>query len=238
MKTLELLKKLERYATFNFATFRKLTNSNSDYARVYIHRLKNAGYVLELQKGTYTIHKDPFIIASRIVWPSYISLWSAIRHHNMTEQLPHDLWVVTSRRLWRNGISFGGAKIIFVRIKPQYFFGYKKIAISNFEAFMAEPEKAILDGMLLKKISFSELAEIIRNNIKTLDIKRLISYAIEMKSGPLIKRLGYLLDKLGIDHYTKFRKYLKGSFVPLDYSLPSKGEKDKKWMVIKNAAIK
>ncbi len=234
MKTHELLKKLEGYATFNFTTFRKLANSSHAYARVYIHRLKKAGYLYELQKGTYTIHKDPIIIASRIIWPSYISLWSAIRYHNLTEQLPHDIWVVTPRRLWRKEISFGDAKIIFIRVKPQHFFGYKKMMISNFEVFMAEPEKAILDGMLLKKISFSELAEIIKNNIKTLDMKRLISYAIETKNKPLIKRTGWLLDDLGIDHYAKFKRWIGNAFIPLDYSLPSKGEKNKKWMVIKN----
>lgn len=236
MKTLELMKKLERYATFNLATFQKLADSSPTYARVYIHRLKKAGYVFELQKGAYTIHKDPLVVASRIVWPSYISLWSALRYHNLTEQLPHDVWVVTPRRLWRKEISFGDAKIIFVRTKPQYFFGYKKTTISNFEAFMAEPEKAILDGMLLKKISFSELAGIIKNNIKTLDMKRLISYAIETKNAPLIKRLGYLLDELEMDCYAKFRKWVSNSFVPLDYSLPKKGEKDEKWMIIKNMA--
>lgn len=237
MKTLELLKKLEMYATFNLATFRKLAGASTAYAPVYVHRLKKAGYVRELQKGTYTVHKDPLIVASRIVWPSYISLWSAIRHHNLTEQLPQDVWVITTRRLWRKEISFGDAKIIFARTKPRYFFGYKKTTISNFEVFVAEPEKAILDGMLLRKISFSELAGIIKNNIKTLNIKRLVSYAIETKNKPLIKRLGYLLDESGIDCHAKFKKWIGDSFVPLEYSLPPKGEKDKKWMIIKNVML-
>ncbi len=236
MKTIELLKKLEKYATFNLATFRKLSGARSDYAYVYIHRLKMSGYVFEIQKGTYTVHKDPLIVASRIVWPSYISLWSAIRHHNLTEQLPRDVWVVTTRRTWKKEISFGdgNGKIIFVHAKPQHFFGYKKTTVSGFEAFIAEPEKAIIDGMLLKKISFSELEDIIKNNLKRLNIKQLASYAIETKNIPLIKRLGYLLDKSGIDHHAKFRKYLSNSFIPLEYCLPAKGEKDKKWMIISN----
>lgn len=238
MKTLELLKKLENYAIFNLATFRKLAGGGSTaYASIYIHRLMKAGYVFKIQKGTYTVHKDPFVVASRIVWPSYISLWSAIRHHNLTEQLPHDVWVVTPRRLWRKEVLFADAKIIFVRAKPRYFFGYKKIMISDFEVFMAEPEKALLDGMLLKKISFSELAGIIKNNIKSLDAKRLVSYAIETRNKPLIKRLGYLLDETGMDCHAKLRGSINNSFVPLEYSLPTKGEKNKKWMIIKNTVV-
>lgn len=237
MKTIELLKNLEKYAVFDARTFRQLAGASPEYAAVYIHRLKRKGYIRQLQKNKYTVQSDPLAVASRIVWPSYISLWSAIRYHNLTEQLPQDVWVVTARKLFRKSVRFGNAKMIFVNIKPKYFFGYRKIMISGFEAFVAEPEKAVLDGILLRKISLSEIAEVIKKNIKTLDIKTLAKFALETENKSLIKRLGFLLDKLGLDYHSKFKKHISDSFVPLEYALPAEGEKNGKWKVIVNAKI-
>ncbi len=237
MKTLELLKDLEKYAVFDFTVFRQLIGNDSAYARLYLHRLKKKGYIFKIMRNRYTTQKDPLIVASRIIWPSYISLWSAIRYHNLTEQLPHNIWVITTRKLSRKEISFGGAKIIFVHTKPKYFSGYTKIMISGFEAFMAEPEKAIIDGMLFRKISFSELAFIVKVNLKSLNIKKLVNFAIETQNNSLIKRLGFLLDALDMDYYSKFKKGIDNAFVPLEYLMPPAGEKDKKWQVIKNVVI-
>ncbi len=238
MKTIELLKKLEKYAVFDLAIFRQLAGVDGAYARLSLHRLKKKGYVSELMRNRYTAQKDPLVVASRIVWPSYISLWSAIRHHNLTEQLPHDIWVVTTRKSSRKAVQFGSAKIIFVHTKPKYFFGYTKAMIGGFETFVAEPEKAIIDGMLFRKISFSEIASIIRGHLKRrLHAKKLVSFAIETGNKSLVKRLGYLLDAMGMDYHSKFKKNMDDTFVPLEYAMRPAGEKDKKWRVIKNTAI-
>lgn len=238
MKTIELLKKLEKYAVFDLSIFRQLAGADGAYARLSLHRLKEKGYVSELMRNRYTAQKDPLVVASRIVWPSYISLWSAIRHYNLTEQLPHDVWVITTRKSSRKDIRFGGAKIIFVHTKPKHFFGYTKAMIGGFETFVAEPEKAIIDGMLFRKISFSELASIIRGNIgRRLHAKKLASFAIETGNKSLVKRLGYLLDALGMDYHSKLKKSIDNAFVPLEYAMRPTGEKDKKWRVIKNTTI-
>ncbi|MBU4245436.1 MAG: hypothetical protein ABIF85_01705 [Nanoarchaeota archaeon] len=237
MKTLELLKKLEEYPVFDIATIRNLTQNNSEYAKLCLHRLKIKGYIFELQRNKYTVHKDPFILASNIVWPSYISLWSAIRHYNLTEQLPRDIWVITTRNISRKEILFNNTRILFIRTRPKYFFGYRKTQISGFEAFIAEPEKALLDGILFKKISFSEIAYIIKHNRKILRMNLLADFAIESSNQPAIKRLGYLLDALGFDYYNKFKKHLSGSFVPLEYAIPAKGKRNEKWRVLENTVI-
>ncbi len=237
MRTLELLKKLEKYPVFDIAVFRQLSESKPAYAKLYLYRLKKRGYVFAIMRNKYTVHKEPLVVASRIIWPSYISLWSAIRYYNLTEQLPRDIWVISTRKISRKEIPFGDAKIIFARAKPKYFFGYKKIIVSGFEVFMAEPEKAIIDSVLFRKISFSEIADIIKNNRKNLNINRLADFALETKSKSLIKRLGCLLDKIGLDCYPKFKKQISDSFVPLEYFLHAKGKKDEKWRIIKNIKI-
>lgn len=129
------------------------------------------------------------------------------------------------------------ANIIFVHTKPEYFFGFKKIISNDFEIFIAEQEKALVDGMFFKKISVSELASIIKHNHKNLDIKRLIKFAVKTRNKALIKRLGYLLEKLNIDCYNNLKKYVYPTYTPLEYNLPMKGKKVERWKIIENMVI-
>ncbi len=237
MKTIDVLRELEKYAVFDNTIFRSITGKDSAYARLYLHRLKEKGYIFEVKRNRYTLKKDPLIIASRIVWPSYISLWSALRFHNLTEQLPHDVWVITTRKLSGKTVMSGNTKIVFVHTKPKYFFGFKKMMLGGFEVFMAEPEKAIIDGMLFRKISCSELAFIIRENFRSLDIKKLVNFATLTENKSLIKRLGYLLETSGANYHSKLKKYIDNAFIPLEYGMPAKGEKDNKWRIIKNQSV-
>ncbi|MEA3343961.1 MAG: hypothetical protein U9Q92_07420, partial [archaeon] len=237
MKTIDVLKELEKYAVFDNTIFRSITGKDSSYAKLYIHRLKEKGYIFEVKRNRYTILKDPLVVASRIVWPSYISLWSALRFHNLTEQVPHDVRVITTRKLSKSEVVFRDTRIVFVHTKPKYFFGFKKMMLGGFEVFMAEPEKAIIDGMLFRKISCSELAFIIRENFRSLNIKKLVNFAMLTENRSLIKRLGYILDAYGADKRSKLNKYIDNAFIPLEYAMPAKGEKDNKWRIIKNQLV-
>ena len=237
MKTVEAIKSLEKYVMFDLNTFRHVIGEKSSYARLLLHRMKKNGHVFQIQKNRYTLYKDPFLIASRIVWPSYISLWSALRYYNLTEQIPHDIWVVTSRKTRRKMIKYSNANIIFIYTKPKYFFGFKKIISNNFEIFIAEPEKVLIDSMLFRKISFSEIASVIKNNRKDLNIKKLVGFAVKIENKALIKRLGYLLEKLGMDYYPRLKKYVYPAYTPLEYNLPSEGKRIEKWKIIENMVI-
>ena len=134
-------------------------------------------------------------------------------------------------------INFNNTKIVFTKVRQKYFFGYRKERYGNFDIFIAEKEKALIDSALFKKISFSEIFDIMRNNIKDINIDLLISYLIKIKNKALIKRFGFLLDKLGVDKYNKLNKFINSKYVILDYALEKKGKKNKKWKVIENVRL-
>ena len=133
--------------------------------------------------------------------------------------------------------KFNNIKIIFIRVRPKYFFGYRKERYGNFNIFIAEKEKALIDSALFKKISFSEICSIIKNNLNILDTKLFLDYLIKIKNKTLIKRFSFLFDKLDIDVYKKIKRFIDSKYVPLDYALPTKGKKDRKWRVIENAEL-
>ena len=237
MKKIELIKELTGFPLLNLKKLSEIIGKNRNYAKLVAYRLKKEKLIFEIEKNKYTSQKDPLIIASHIIWPSYISCWTAIRYYNLTEQLPQTLFVITTREKKKRIINFYGTKIIFIRVAPKYFFGYEKERYADFDIFMADKEKALIDSSLLKKISFSEICEIIKRNKENINLNLLVSYLIKLKNKALIKRFGFLLETIGIDIYSRVKKLISYNYVPLEYSIKAKGRKIKKWRIIQNADI-
>jgi len=237
MKRIELIKKLENYPVFDLKILRETIDKDSNYAKLVLHRLKKDKLIFEIEKNKYTTTEDSLAIASNVIWPCYISFWSAIRYYNLTEQIPHVIEIITTRARKKREINFGNTKIIFTKIRPKYFFGYKRERYQNFNIFIAEKEKALLDSALFKKISFSEICGILKDNIGDINIDLLMKYLIKIKNKALIKRFGLLLDKLNINKYNKLKKFIDYKYVPMDYALPLKGKRHKQWKVIDNVGL-
>lgn len=234
MEALKVLKRLEEYPTFDITTIANIIGKDETYAKVYLNRLKNRGIVQQLQRNVYTVQDDPLIIASRIIWPSYISLWAALRYHNFTEQTPNKISVVTTRTKSRGSISIKNTMIIFERVQPLYFFGFSKIRIKDFEIFMAEPEKALIDSVLLKRISVAEVYSMLKENRKNISSEKITDYVLRTQNRALAKRFGWMLSSLGYKSAEKLKKGTYKTMIPLDYSRSVSDIKDKKWGIIVN----
>ena len=234
METLQIVKKLEEYPTFNIDTFANIIDNDKTYAKVFLNRLKNRGVVKQIQRNVYTVQEDPLIIASRIIWPSYISLWAAFRHHNLTEQIPSKISVITARSKSRKNIQMMNTTIIFEKIRPSWFFGFSKIKIQDFEVFMAEPEKALIDAVLLKKISTAEIYFILKENIKNISTIKIVDYILRTENHALAKRFGWMLESLGCKYVKRLKKQAYKTMIPLDITRPITGLNDKKWGVVVN----
>lgn len=234
METLQLLKRLEIYPTFTVSTVANIIEKDETYAKVYLNRLKKKEIVHQLQRNVYTVQDDPMIIASRVVWPSYISLWAALRYHNLTEQIPSRISVVTTRAKSRGTISVADTMIIFERVRPIWFFGFSKINIKDFEIFIAEPEKALVDAVLLKRISVTEIYSLLKENLRRISSERIVEYILRTKNRALAKRYGWMLSSLDCKNTRKLEKMIYRTMIPLDYSRPASGTKNKKWGVVVN----
>lgn len=234
METLQIVKKLEEYPTFNIDTFANIIDNDKTYAKMQLNRLKNRGIVKQIQRNVYTVQEDPLIIASRIIWPSYISLWAAFRYHNLTEQIPNKISVITTRSKSRENIQMMNTTINFEKIRSLWFFGFSKIRIQGFEVFIAEPEKALIDAVLLKKISTAEIYFLLKENIKNISTKKIVDYILRTKNRALAKRFGWMLESLGCNYAKKLKKQTYKTMIPLDITRPITGLNDKKWGVIVN----
>lgn len=172
-----LISALKRYPVFTVRDIANILDKGRDYAYLVAYRLKKAGAIHEIEKGKYTLEEDPFVVASWIIWPSYISGWAALNYHKLTEQLPFTIHVITTRKRKTKSVLYGNARIEFIKIKKSAFFGFQRIAYLDREIFVAEKEKAIVDGIVSKKMSFAEAVDIVKNGKKKLSRNKLFSYA-------------------------------------------------------------
>ena len=237
MKKLDLLRELGKTPMFNNKRIRELIGKDNAYTWLVVHRLKQEGLIKKIERNKYTVHDDPLLVASNLAWPSYISCWAAVRYHNLTEQLPNVIHVVTTRARKRRKIEFGHARIVFIRTRPSILFGYEKIRLGGLEGFMAEPEKALIDSAFFRQISFSEIADMVKTNLNSIDAEKLVRHALKIGNSALAKRFGFLLEHLEAGAYGKLRKFVGKSYTKLDYAQLRDGKKSERWMVIDNVGL-
>ena len=130
----------------------------------------------------------------------------------------------------KKSIKLHNTEIIFVYSK--HLFGYKKERYDDFDIFMSEREKALVDSLLFK-IPLSYINQALDD--EEMDFKKLSEYAIKTKNKSLIKRLGYMLET---EKGSSFGlKAMDNNYVRLDYLGNKKGKKNRKWKLIINIKL-
>jgi predicted transcriptional regulator of viral defense system len=229
IKFLDKLKHIER-PVFGTEDAIRILNKPRQYVTLYLHRLERQQLVKRIEKGKYCLFDiNDKVIASNLVFPSYISLWMAFHTHHLTTQLPITIQVITSRQ--RKLLKTDSLDIEFIKFKPKHIFGYKKERVSLGYFYIAEKEKAVIDSLYLNR--GPDLDDIC-NALNECDLKKLEQYAIDMDSEVLIRRLGYLLERSGITVPASFSCIKSRKIILLNPSLPKKGEKNKRWKLIVN----
>ncbi len=224
-----LLKELGTYPFFTLNDFVRIAGRPPAYCWTYLSRLKREGLVFSIERGKYTVHEDPLVFSTSISPPSYISFWTAMRFHGLTEQLPSDVMVASPRS--KKTIAFSGTKIRFFRTKEMW--GFAKQRYSGFDIFMADKEKCVIDSLLLKNVPFDEIAKAVRDGGFG---REMADAALRCGSMSVMKRLGYMMEKSGLVT-GEMEKGLDGNYVPFDWNRPAKGSKCRKWRIIENRRL-
>lgn len=174
--------------------------------------LSGKGWLRRVEAGKYVVipraaqgawHEHPFIIAAAVApEPYYISYWSALSFHNLTEQMPRGVFVaITGRR--KQSISFQNWLYRFVTRPKNAFFGFSSHEMvglngaARVDVAIAEPEKAILDSLGAEQLAggMSEVVKAIRRGFEDnlLSVDRLVEYALRYPNAAVVARLGYIL---------------------------------------------
>jgi predicted transcriptional regulator of viral defense system len=241
--TIEILKSMAKDGqVFSFNQLYQKTLIKKEVLRVMLARMEERGVVeriekgkymiipLGSEKGKYTLHE--FVIGTYLVEPSAISYWSALHYYGMTEQIPSTVFVQTPTRKKKSLIKIFGVNYRIVRVKREKLFGLRKDWIEEMPVNITDKEKTIID--CLDKPQFSggiiEVAKALMSG--SLNPQRLSEYALKIGNYAVVRRLGYLSERIGLKLNLpppKSRKYLQ-----LDPKMPPIGFNDPKWRLVIN----
>ena len=154
MKWEELLIKVAGEPVFRTG-FLAASGENLPALRLQLSRWAKAGRLIQLKRGLYTlaepyrkVNPHPFVLANAMKKASYVSLHSAMGHFGMIPEYVPTVTSVTTQRPERVETLLG--QFVFRGIKKNWFCGYQRVdLVSGQSAFVATPEKALLDLVYL-----------------------------------------------------------------------------------------
>ena len=119
--------------------------------RRQLSRWVASGRLIQIRRGLYAVappygRESPSLlaVASRLRRPSYVSLESALAYHGVIPESVPVVTSVTTGRPGRVGTPLGD--FIYRHLRRSLFWGYHEIEAGREQkAFMADPEKALLD---------------------------------------------------------------------------------------------
>ncbi len=226
MKSIDLIEKLKEKTIFTRADIERMAKTNPKYAKLILNRLKSRKLIKRVAENRYTAKTNPFVIATNLINPSYLSWWSASHYYGFTEQMPYILHIATTIR--KKETEFGGYKIKFVPVKD--LFGYKKERTNEGDIFIVEKEKLIIDVLLKSDYvgNFSEIVSIIKKADISQD--KILSYLKRINNQSLIKRAGFLLERIRGMDISKFFKF-DNNYIRLNTFSKKGNEIDTKWRI-------
>lgn len=224
-------------------------------------RMERSGWISKLRRGLYATtgtlpgHGDipVFAIATRLVEPSAISHWSALHHHHFTEQIPHVVTAMTTKKVLTPSMRSGRKEkswdkhvwrihdrtYEYMTVGPEHYFGITQVWIDqNFKIPMTDKERTILECFISYRMfgGMGEAFHILSENLPSLDLDKLVGYAIQYNMPTIAKRLGFALEEFGVKAKTLLPliRLPLSNFAPLDPTRLHRGPCIKRWMLQDN----
>ena len=211
--------------------------------------LTKKGRLLQLQRGKYLLVpiKAPnqqwsfneFLLAA--LWmesiPYYVGYFTMYNYWGFTEQVPQTVFVLNTKRSCEKLIG----QVLFkaVKIDSRKYYGVQKIKIENEQVCISDKERTLVDFLYNPIGSFGNIENVLKANIKKIDLNKFTTYLQRFPVAALRKRAGYLLEKIDCDELVlkRLRKSIANdvTYVVLDPAKKSrKGTISKEWRIIVN----
>lgn len=229
----------------------KILGSNAHAVNILLSKLSKSKKILRLERGKYLIIppeawksgdylEQGIILASSLISPYYLSFWTALNYYGYTEQPSQTIFIACQRS--RPDLNIKGLKFRFVKINIARFFGYESVWIGDQKVNIASREKLMLDCLTQPKYcgEIAEVAKGLWNGRKEINWKVLVDQAIQMKNSAILKRLGFLMEVLGIEKpgvIRILRENMSKGYSPLEPAGSKSGKYNERWKLFVNTSI-
>ena len=237
---------------------------SSQGLRSTLHSLSRSGWITRIKRGVYVITSplfqdevQPFALADALVNPMAIGYWSALSHHGLTTQIPPMVQAMTPKKVVTPEMREGEAsrprgrsvwkvmeiEIEFINIQEKRFFGFQQEWVSRWHRVsITDRERTFLDLVARPRLfgGIEMAMETFENYSATLDHEKVIEYTIKYSMGSVIKRMGWILDKMGVSKkiFTPLQEYGVNTYYALDPTRPKKGNPESHWNIVHNLNVR
>jgi predicted transcriptional regulator of viral defense system len=198
-------------------------------------------YIIPYEQDAASFIPDWHLIVECLVSGTghYIGYYSALEIHNLITQPSLKEQIVVAKQIRPSEIKIKMARFQFIYHNEKHFFGAKKIWIDSFnKVFCSDLEKTFIDCLFKPEYAggIVETAKAIYTSKDKIKWDKLLDYAIKFDSQAVIKRLGFLLETLGIGQVItgELQKIKTFSYVVLDTELPKTGKRLSRWNIQQN----
>lgn len=243
----------QRRTTFGLSDVEAITHLSASSARNLVHKAQQRGLVTRLKAGLYNLVPfelgratehigSPYLIAREVAGnaPYYLSHGTALELHRMLTQPSLTIHVSCTRRIRPQTI--GGYEYRFVLVTEAQIFGMAKHWVTKEQSVMiSDMERTIIDSLRRPDLAggITEIAKGLWMKRDSLNIERLIEYALRLDVGAVLRRLGYLLEHSGMANETTLQPLhnkLSATYQRLDPMLPQGGSFLSRWRLRLNVS--
>jgi len=219
---------------------------SENYVVELLHHLRKGHWIQSVKRGVYAItpdsgFEDPphdYEIATHLATPSTISHWSALYHHGLTQQIPQTIFVTVPTGTSIPKSAQEKNRYHFVQLKHEAFFGSEQTWIGNAQVWITDPERTLLDGLLMPKYcgGIHEVIGAFKMRGSELDLDRIIEYGCRL-GGAVPARLGWVLEREGYPVTEQLRQCTPKGVRNLDASGPNRGPINRRWHIRENIGV-
>jgi predicted transcriptional regulator of viral defense system len=240
---------------FDYAeAFKAVPNSKDETVRKLLSDMTKRGLLMRLKSGVYYIIPyeqdaesfipDWHLIAEYLVSGAdhYVGYYSALQIHDLITQPSLKEQIVVAKQIHPSEIKIKNVPFQFIYHNEKHFFGAKKIWIDSFnKVSYSDLEKTFIDCLFKPEYAggIVETAKAIYASRDKIRWDKLFEYAISFESQAVIKRLGFLLETLGIGQEItgELQKTKSSSYALLDTELPQTGKRISRWNIHQNLEV-
>ena len=232
-----------------------LTGKDYSTIRKLLSDMTKRGVIMRIKEGLYhripyEQHPDHFfpnwhLTAEAMVQPKeyYIGFYSALDIHGLITQPSMVEQVVTYEQVKPKVQQVKNVRFEFITLGEKRFFGYKKHWIDDFHKVnCSDLEKTFLDCLYKPDYAggITEITKALYKSRKKLQPTRFHDYLDKLNTQVVYKRLGFIIDQLGLFPELKnfIRRKRTPSYAPLDPSATRYGHHHSQWGIIDNMNFK
>lgn len=169
----------------------------------------------------------------------YVGYSTLFNYYGFSEQMFQTVYILNTS--FAKEKIIGGISFKFLKISNERLYGRKQIEVKGTQVFVSDKERTLIDLLYFNKPVGGILpaAQIFRSIVKKkdCDVKKIIDYACRFPNVTLRKRVGVLLEELGIKEswLRPLAKTVRGTAVG-SLGKSRRGTLNKKWRVLVDAS--